>query len=140
MANFKVEINKQELIKLIDEKLDEIADDIFANSQQNIVDKGIIDEGTLLKTGNVNREELKKTIVYPVPYADTIEFGRMPSDKMPPLESLKAWVKRKGIAVDEKEINSIAWAIAQDIKNNGQEPRPFLGPAIEQTKTRFKLK
>jgi hypothetical protein len=133
MAAFKLSVNKDEILKLIDEKLDEIADEIFANSQQNIVDKQIVDEGTLLKSGNINRSFLNKTIIYNTPYADSIEYGRLPGS-MPPVESIKGWVKRKGIANDEKDINRISWAIAQDIKKNGTEPRPFLEPAVEKVK------
>jgi hypothetical protein len=137
--NFKIKIDKDQLMEFIDEKLDEIADDILANSQSIIVDKGIVDMGTLLKSGNINRDFLAKEIIYSVPYADQIEFGRLPGS-MPPITPIKDWVLRKGIAKDEKEANSIAWAISQDIKMNGMEPRPFLGPAIEQTKIRFKTK
>lgn len=126
------------MLQHIDEKLDEIADDIFANSQQNLVDKQIIDMGTLLKSGNVNREFLDKTIIYSVPYADSIEFGRLPGH-MPPVEPIVQWVLRKGIAKDEKEARQIAWAIATDIRTHGQDARPFLSPAIEQTRNRLKL-
>lgn len=124
---------KDAVAKLIDSWLDTVADRIFQLSQENIVQKEIVDEGTLLKSGNVNREFLHKQIVYSVPYADVIEFGRL-AGSMPPVEPIKGWVLRKGITRDEKEAGSIAWAIAQDIKNNGLMPRPFLGPAIEQVK------
>ena len=50
---------------------------------------------------------------------------------MPPVEPLKNWIRRKQIANDENEVNRIAWAIAKDIKENGQTPRPFLSPAID---------
>lgn len=130
MVDFKIHINSDDIIKAIDEKMDEIVDDIFAKSQSNIVDKKIIDEGTLLKSGNINRDLLSKQIVYSVPYADSIEFGRLPGS-MPPVEPIKNWVRRKLRITDDKRVNSIAWAISQDIKINGTEPRPFLGPAIE---------
>jgi len=130
---YKIHIDRQAILNAIDQKMDKIAEDVFAKSQSNIVEKGIIDEGTLLKTGNLNREFLEKTIVYPVPYADIIEFGRLPGS-MPPVEPIKEWVMRKLMVTDEKEANQIAWAIAKDIKENGTVPRPFLGPAVESVK------
>jgi len=134
---FKIHIDKQKILEIINEKMDKIAEDIFAKSQSNIVDKGIIDEGTLLKTGNINREFLQKTIIYPVPYAESIEFGRLPGS-MPPFEEIYLWVKRKLGIRDETQAKRIAWAIVQDIKINGQEPRPFLGPAIESVKNKLR--
>lgn len=137
MVNFNLKVDKNELIKVIDSKMDEIADFIFAESQKNIVKQNIIDEGTLLKSGNINRSLLNKQIVYPVPYSDSIEFGRLPG-KMPPIEPLKGWVRRVLGINDEQEVNRIAWLIAQDIKQRGQDARPFLRPAIESAKIRFK--
>lgn len=137
MISFKIHIDTDEIVKAIDDKMNEIVDDIFANSQQIIVNQSIIDEGTLLKSGNVNRQLLDKEIVYSAPYADTIEFGRMPGS-MPPISSIEGWLGRKLGIQDEKEKKRIAFAIARDIERNGTEPRPFLQPAIEQTKAKMK--
>jgi len=134
---FKIHIDPDSFDEAVNEKMDEIADDIFANSQRNIVDFKIVDEGTLLKTANINRYFLHKEIVYQVPYADEIEFGRLPGSQ-PPLEPIKDWVRRKQIATEEKDINRIAWAIVKDIKENGKTPRPFLSPAIEQVRSKRK--
>ena len=139
MSGFKIDLDDEELLKVIDSKLDEITDNVFANSQENIVQKGIVDEGTLLKSGNITREFLEKTITYGASHSDVIEFGRLPGT-MPPLEPIKAWVRRKGIARDEKSIKRIAWAIIQDIKKEGQIPRPFLSPAIETEKNNLRAR
>ena len=135
MVDFKIHINKDDIIKAIDEKMDEVVDEIFAKSQSNIVDKNIIDEGTLLKSGNINRQLLHKQIVYPVPHADSIEFGRLPGS-MPPVSPLVGWVKRVLNERDDSKAKSIAWAIAQDIKIKGTMPRPFLSPAIEAVRNK----
>lgn len=137
MVSLNLKIDDKSLAEALDFEMDKIADQIFADSQNNIVQKNIIDEGTLLKSGTINRRFLNKEIVYDVPYADSIEFGRTPGS-MPPVDPIKDWVRRKGIARTETEVNSIAWAIAKDIKVNGQEPRPFLGPAIEKARARIK--
>ena len=139
MVGIKIEINEKALLQIIDEKLDELATEIFADSQDNIVQLDIVDEGTLLKSGNINREFLEKSIVYPVVYAEPTEFGRLPG-VMPPVGPIKAWIRRKGIAQNEKDVNRIAWAISQNIKKEGLMPRPFLSPAIEKAKNKLRSK
>lgn len=129
----EIHIDDKALLNAIDKKMDEVADDVFIKSQENIVDHDIIDEGTLLKTGKINREFLSKSVEYPVPYAEDIEDGRLPG-KMPPVNSLAGWVKRKLAIKNVKKARSIAFAIARDIKINGTTPRPFLGPAVESVK------
>lgn len=133
----KIHIDKQEILNAIDKKMDAIADDVFAKSQEFIVQQEIVDEGTLLKTGNLNRTFLEKTVVYPVPYADTIENGSMPGEETPDIESLEGWVKRKLGVTNQGEARYIAKRIAKDLKENGRQPRPFLGPAIESVKNRL---
>lgn len=131
MATLKIERDINGLLEAIDSKLDEVADDVFFYSQQNIVDQGLIDRGTLLKSGNINREFLRKQVIYSAVHAEPTEFGRLPGS-MPPVDSIKEWVKRKGLTIDDKKINSIAWAISMDIKQNGIVPRPYLRPAVEK--------
>lgn len=136
MASLKIKVDADELGKVINEYMDDLVDFIFQNSQENIVDKNIIDEGTLLKSGNVQRKFLEKSIVYPVPWADSTEFGRLPGSH-PPVDPIKEWVKRKLGVKDEKQASKIAWAIAKDIEKNGLMPRPYLQPAIEAGINRF---
>ena len=133
----KIKLTNDELAKAVDEKLSEIALFVFNESQQNIINKGLVDQGTLLSSGRIEDQFLKKRIVYNVPYADAIEYGRLPGSQ-PPVEPIKGWIRRKGIAGDDKEVNKIAWAIAKDLKKNGTTPRPFLVPSIEAAKIRFK--
>jgi hypothetical protein len=136
---YVIHLNSEELLKRIDAKLDALVDEIFADSQSIIVEKQIIDEGTLLKSGNIQRAFLEKTIIYSAPYADVIEFGRLPGT-MPPSESIRAWVRRKNIAREDPELNRITWSIMQHIKRDGLEPRPFLSPAVELAKQRLRNK
>lgn len=137
MVAFKIQVNERDILDAIDARMDEIVDRIFADSQNIIVEKDIIDEGTLLKSGNINRDYLSKEIVYSVPYASVIEFGRTPGT-FPPIEPIKQWLLRKLIVADEKEAQRVAFLIARDIKLRGQEPRPFLVPAIERYKKSVK--
>jgi len=138
MANLNLKIdvqNEDELNKYI---LDEVAEEIFNQSQQNIVDESIIDEGTLLKSGSLNFVSTNKMqISYDAVHADIVEFGRLPG-KMPPIgdenTGIQGWVRRKLGIKDPKESRQIAWAIATDIKKNGLIPRPYLTPALEKVK------
>ena len=133
----KIRIDPNKLGSAVNEFLDEVIDEIFQRSQENIVNKKIIDEGTLLKVGRVGGVNNVRTITYPLPYAESIEFGRTPGT-MPPVSAIQGWVTRKLGIRDPKRANSIAWAISQNIKKHGQEPRPFLRPAIDSVKERLK--
>ena len=115
----------EDLLKIIDQEIDRIADEIFAESQRNLVDDEKIDTGNLLKTANVNREFLHKTIIYPAPYADVVEFGRQPGS-MPPVSAIAQWAQRHGISDPEKT----AWAIANAIKARGIKPTFYLTDAV----------
>lgn len=126
-------IDEKEFLELLDNQLQIIAEDIFTESQDNIIKQNIIDRGTLLKTGKINSTFLKKSIVYPTPYADEIEFGR-PAGSFPPLEPLKNWIRRKGLVKGERAIQRFAFNIAKDIERNGKDPRPFLQPALDKVR------
>ena len=99
MTGIKFKVDEADIIDALDVKLDEIADQIFAESQNNIVLKNIIDEGTLLKSGKIIKQESERIIVYDVPYADVIEFGRTPGS-MPPINPIKEVI----MTTQEKQI------------------------------------
>ena len=121
-------------LEQIDVKLDEIADFIFSKSQESIVIQGISDEGTLLQSGNIERDFLHKRIVYHAVHAAPIEFGTFPH--MPPVKPLQAWAKRK-LGIREPENKSVGWAIAKTIEKEGMSPKPFLRPALEQAVNKY---
>lgn len=112
----------------VDDKLNEIIDAIFSESQENIVRYGAVDTGFMLRSGNVNRVFLEKEIVYSAPYAISVEYGREPGS-MPPVEPIKKWLMRK-FHMKEKEAENTAWAIAKKIKKSGTRARPFLRDAV----------
>lgn len=70
-------------------------------------------------------------------YAGAVEFGRK-AGGMPPVSMIFQWLKKKRIG-KEKERNSLAWAIARDIAENGTEAHPFLQPAFEKFKGKIRL-
>lgn len=128
--------NSKEIYNELDKFMNNFIDRVFELSQRNLIAGDKIDTSTLLKTANINREFLNKTIIYPADYADSVEFGRNSGH---PMYSgwLHKWVKRKLGIKDEKKIKQISWAIAKAIEHRGIKPFPYLQPAIEQAKLEF---
>jgi len=127
---------EKDILDEVNRQMDDFVDRIFQLSQERLIEDDKVDTSFLLKTANVNRQFLKKTIVYPAIYAENIEYGRMPGS-MPPVDSLITWVKRKLGITNSKEARGIAWAIAKSIKKRGIDPSPFLEPAVEQAVEEF---
>ena len=130
--------NEDIILEEINKVMDNFVDRVFELSQQALVDSGKIDTGTMLKTANIQRDFLHKTITYPTPYASSIHNGRNKGGKMYS-PWLWKWVRRKLQITDEKEVKQVAYAIAKSIEKRGIEPFPFLLNAIEQTKGEFRL-
>ncbi len=61
-------------------------------------------------------------------YARAWELGRKPGS-FPPVEALARWA-RLALGVKAEEARSVGFLIARRIFQRGQEPRPFLAPAI----------
>lgn len=131
MNNQKIE---QAILEKADAFLDEIADTIFTASQEKIVENGSMNEGTLLKSGFVNRKFLEKEVGYSAPYAAHVEFGTIPH--MPPVEPLKDWAEKR-LGFDSKKAQSVAWAIAKKIEKEGTDPKPFFRPAINKAVEKY---
>jgi len=118
-----------------DKGLDALIDFIFMRSQQ-LVSK---DEGTLQKSAEpILRDHLRKEIVYRALHARFVEYGRDPSEKMPPVDVIERWVVRKGIERKGKASRQAAWAIAKYIQKHGTEPHPYLRPAVNESLVRCK--
>lgn len=116
----------------IDEGLNDIVDLIFEKSQR-LVPR---DESTLAKSCvPIRYDWLEKEIWYRAFYAEYIEYGTDPRERMPPVDAIERWVKRKGI-VKGRNIRSTAFAIARSIQKNGTQPHPFLRPAVHEANVR----
>ena len=130
-ATVKLDISKEnieaDLLGAVDKAFGDNADRGFQLSQELIL-KQSFDEGTLLRSGHIIKTgELERVISYEAIHALYIEFGREPSDKLPPFDAIFGWVQRKKIG-KPKERQRITWAIMQDIKKHGLEARPFARP------------
>lgn len=124
---------------------------IIAQAKANLKSNDSIASGLLRNSG--------RTVVQPdntvdagfySRYAQFVEYGRLPG-KMPPVDSIEQWVRRKGrkknsalksaaVFAGKSEAQlarSAAWAIAKDIARRGTKPHPFLKPAYEQYRIRI---
>ncbi|RME52496.1 HK97 gp10 family phage protein [Candidatus Woesearchaeota archaeon] len=123
--------NEQAIIEVLDKALNEFIDRVFEKSQTKLAEEGKVDTGNLLKTANIERKPLEKTIVYPADYAEWVEFGRLPGS-MPPPGELQKWCERK-LKLKPKEAKKAAWAIAKAIEQRGIQPFPFLTRSAMET-------
>ena len=120
------------ILSEIDFFMDEVVDKVFEKTQQNLVDDGKIDTGTLIQTGNINREFLYKQVVYPAEHASVVNYGRQIGATPPPIAPLIPWVRRKLSVKNEKEAKSIAFAISKAIHQRGIQPTFFVDNAVNE--------
>lgn len=110
---------------------------IVAEAKQKIKDNGSIATGMLRNSGSV-RPQVDGTVDagFYAEYAYWVEYGRK-AGGMPPVKLIKEWVRKKHLSQDEKEIDSMAFAIAKNIAANGTKAKPFLTPSYEENKARI---
>lgn len=98
---------------------------------------GSIATGMLRNSGSV-RPQVDGTVDagFYAEYAYWVEYGRK-AGGMPPVKLIKEWVRKKHLSNDEKEIDSMAFAIAKNIAANGTKAKPFLTPSYEENKARI---
>jgi hypothetical protein len=134
-----------EIDSMIDEEIGRIANEIFTQSQENLVNpeeesgRGFIisDTGELLISGDVRRlGECDWEIRYTAPHAIWVEYGTDPH--YPPLDPLIKWAKHK-LQKNDKEAVSIACMIRNKIAKEGTEPRYFLTQAVSSVMAKEKL-
>lgn len=112
----------------------EIAQDIVRLAQVIMEDNGITSDSRLHRniTANVS---LDGNIVIETlfdNYIEYIENGRA-TGKRPPIDALREWALRKGIAADNGTLYAIANAIARD----GIQPRPILATLEQEIQQLF---
>lgn len=77
-----------------------------------------VDRGTYKRTWYIQDTTEGATIYNNTPYASVIEAGRRRGGKMPPINLIAAWVRRKGIASGPEALG-VAFAIAKSISRRG---------------------
>ena len=93
--------------------------------------------GRLKASGKVEAQGNNAKVSFGAGYAQWVEFGRRPG-KWPPPRPIEDWVKKKGIASEEKRIKSIAFSVRRKIGQKGTSKQPFLRPAFERERLKFK--
>ena len=117
--------------------LKESAARIVAVAKINLKDNGSVATGMLRNSGSV-RPQVDGTVDagFYAEYAYWVEYGRK-AGGMPPVKMIQEWIRKKHIAGNEKEIESMAWAVAKSIAANGTKAKPFLTPSYEENKSRI---
>ena len=110
---------------------------IVAGAKTRLKDNGSVATGMLRNSGSV-RPQVDGTVDagFYAEYAYWVEYGRK-AGGMPPVKLIKEWVRKKHITSNEKEIESMAWAVAKSIAANGTKAKPFLTPSYEENKARI---
>ena len=126
------DFNKQ-IKKSVDDLIKEATIKIFNLSQENLVKRGKVDTGELLRSGKFELGKEGK-VIYDAPHAEFVEFGTRPHHV--PIEPLKRWVRRRLRIANDEEAMNIAFAISNKIARYGLPPSRFLRDAIEEIKER----
>lgn len=101
--------------------LEQLTDFLAGAIGEEIILQGHNNTGSLLESVRLTINEVFSGIVIEastLDYGTYLNTGRR-AGTMPPVNAIKRWVEQRGIASQEKEVNSIAWAIATKIKQEG---------------------
>src|SRR6056297_982369 len=101
--------NQEIILDLIDKKLDDMADTIYNDAIQQLLDDGKTDTSFLMQTAYVERNYLQKRVVFPAEYASVVNDGRAAGKQMPPPQELYGWVRRKLGVRGEQNIKKTAF-------------------------------
>jgi hypothetical protein len=94
-----------------------------------------VDTGAYRAAWNITRTEQGARVGNESLQALFVEIGRRPGPvSAAGYQNLIDWVRRKGLATDEREIKSIAWAVKEKIEKLGVKPRYVMRNALEQHK------
>ena len=126
---------REQLLTAIDERMDDMVDFMVGEMKDNLDRNGTTHTSDLRKSITANKKLLEKEVVITAPYAEAIEFGRLPGS-MPPVEPIQEWARLK-LGLSRKQANNAGWAISKSILKNGTKPQPFIRPAIDATTRRF---
>ena len=124
------------IIEEIDKTMNDYIDRVLELCIRQLIDDGKVDTAQLIKTANINRTFLEKELVFPVDYAEVVNYGRRADSKMPPPKSLYDWVRRK-LGVPQKDVPKVSFLIARAIGERGIEGTFFLENSIEQANKEF---
>lgn len=105
--------------------IQELADHLAGQVGLELVQQGHNNTGTLIESVRMTVTESLEGVVIEcstLDYGTYLDTGRRPG-KMPPVDALKKWVEQRGIASEQREIQSIAFAIGKAIEREGSPTR-----------------
>lgn len=117
--------------------LEAAAFEIINDAKRNLRRNGSVITDKLRGSGHAERKGLEVTVGFfdttnrSSGYALYYEFGRR-AGKMPPPDDMAAWAYKKFHLKDWKVANSMGWAFAKKIAENGTQPHPFFVPAVNK--------
>lgn len=126
MAQIRVEMNKS-------------AYKVLADSKRTLKSNSKHVTGVLINSGRVLTKPNEAKVEFAADYAKYVEFGRR-AGKRPPPQPIQDWVKKKGIESDPQKIKGVAFMVARKIGAVGIKKSPYLKPAFERERIRFKNK
>lgn len=97
---------------------------------EQISEMGIVDTGELASSVDYRRLSNGGRVAVDAPHAGIMEMGTRPFT--PPIEPLKEWALRKGLADNEKDAKAIAFAIRGAFQKHGIKPRHYMAEAIQK--------
>lgn len=112
------------------------------DAKMNLRENGSVVTGLLRQSGHVERKKDEITAGFfdttnrNSGYALFVENGRR-AGKMPPPDEMAAYAYKKFHLKDWKVANSLGWAIAKRIAQQGTQPHPFFGPAVKKNHSKI---
>jgi hypothetical protein len=88
------------------------------------------DTGELTRSAHSELSDRGGFVIVDAPHASHMEYGTRPH--FPPLQPIKDWVLRKGIADTEEEADQAALNVARKIAARGLAPRFYMRRAVEK--------
>lgn len=101
---------------------------MIAEEIENAKPRPAVNTGALKRSIKSENTNIGAVVSVDAPHAPYVEHGTRPH--FPPIEPLKNWVRQKGIATEENEVESIAFSIARHISVHGTRPRFFMKRAV----------
>lgn len=124
-----------EISKIVMEFSKDIMDIVRVVMESNLLVNNKVGRNTIIGSSIYNTLQVKSThdgdLIYDIilnDYLTYIESGRRSGAKMPPVEPIIRWARKRGIPTDNSTIFLIRRAIARD----GIAPRPFMATVMEQ--------
>jgi len=110
---------------------------VKSDAQRTLKKNGKYVYGKLHNSGNVRTGDKEAVVEFNSSYAGNVEFGQRIGTVVS-YAHLKDWVKKKGLASKKNDIGRIAYFVKKKIKASGVKKSPFLRPAFERERIKFK--